>query len=133
MNQAPYLLPGARFGLRMNDSTLVDSMIRDGLWCALNDYHMGITAENIAQQYHISRQQQMPSPPTASTRPPQPSPRAYSTAKSSRSPVKTRKETIDFAIDEHPRASTTVESLAKLRAAFQKDGTVTAGNASGHQ
>ena len=131
MNQAPYLVKGARFGLRMNDSVMVDSMIKDGLWCAMNDYHMGITAENLARKYNISRQQQDEFAALSQQK----------TAKAIANgdfiyeivPValKKRKKTIDFKTDEHPRAGTTVEVLSKLRPAFEKDGTVTAGNASG--
>lgn len=131
MNQAPYLVSGARFGLRMNDSVMVDSMIKDGLWCAMNDYHMGITAENLARKYNISRQQQDEFAALSQQK----------TAKAIANgdfineivpvAVKKRKETIDFKTDEHPRAGTTVEVLSKLRPAFKKDGTVTAGNASG--
>lgn len=131
MNQAPYIVNGARFGLRMNDSTIVDSMVKDGLWCGINDYHMGITAENIAQKYNISRQQQDEFAALSQEK----------TAKGITNGefkdeivpvvVKKSKETIEFTIDEHPRAGTTVEVLSKLRPAFIKDGTVTAGNASG--
>jgi acetyl-CoA C-acetyltransferase len=131
MNQAPYIVNGARFGLRINDSTIVDSMVKDGLWCGINDYHMGITAENIAQKYNISRQQQDEFAALSQEK----------TAKGITNGefkdeivpvvVKKRKETIEFTIDEHPRAGTTVEVLSKLRPAFIKDGTVTAGNASG--
>lgn len=131
MNQAPYLVNGARFGLRINDSTIVDSMVKDGLWCGINDYHMGITAENIAQKYNISRQQQDEFAALSQKK----------TAKGITNGefkdeivpvvVKKRKETIEFTTDEHPRAGTTVEVLSKLRPAFIKDGTVTAGNASG--
>ena len=131
MNQAPYLVKGARFGLRMNDSAIVDSMIKDGLWCAMNDYHMGITAENLARKYNISRQQQDEFAAISQQK------TAKAIAKGDFRDeivpvaVKKRKETIDFKTDEHPRAGTTVEVLSKLRPAFEKDGTVTAGNASG--
>jgi acetyl-CoA C-acetyltransferase len=131
MNQAPYLVNGVRFGLRINDSTIVDSMVKDGLWCGINDYHMGITAENIAQKYNISRQQQDEFAALSQEK----------TAKGITNGefkdeivpvvVKKRKETIEFTIDEQPRAGTTVEVLSKLRPAFKKHGTVTAGNASG--
>ncbi len=132
MSRAPYLMPSARFGARMGDAELVDSMIRDGLWDAFNDIHMGITAENLAEQYAISREEQDEFA-------------AASQQKAGHSvnngafkdeivpievPVKGGTETVDA--DEHPRADTTTEGLAKLRAAFKRDGgTVTAGNASG--
>lgn len=131
MNQAPYLVSGARFGLRMNDSAMVDSMVKDGLWCAMNDYHMGITAENIARNYNISRQQQDEFAALSQ----QKTAKAIANGEFADEivpvAVKKRKETIDFKTDEHPRAGTTVDVLSKLRPAFEKDGTVTAGNASG--
>ncbi|MBN2456167.1 MAG: acetyl-CoA C-acetyltransferase [Sedimentisphaerales bacterium] len=131
MNQAPYLVRGARFGLRMNDSTIVDSMVKDGLSCAINDYHMGITAENIAKKYGISRQQQ----DEFAARSQQKAAKAIASGEFAEEivpvTVKKRNQTIEFRTDEHPRAGTTTEVLSKLRPAFQKDGTVTAGNASG--
>lgn len=130
MNQAPYIAPGVRGGLRMGNGTLVDTMVNDGLWCSLNDYHMGITAENLAEKYSISREEQD----------------AYAAESQARAanalkedvfkdeivPIEVRagKQTVTFEKDEHPR-ETSVEKLAKLRPAFKKDGTVTAGNASG--
>ncbi len=131
MNQAPYLLPGARFGLRMNDTTLVDSMVRDGLWCALNDYHMGMTAENLAEKYHISRQQQDEFAVQSQQKIVQALAGGAFAEEIVAVPVKNRKETIEFKADEHPRPDTTMEVLAKLKPAFKKDGTVTAGNSSG--
>ena len=131
MNQAPYFTNGARFGLRMNDSAMVDSMIKDGLWCAINDYHMGITAENIAEKYNISRQQQDEFAALSQQK--------AATAIASGQfedeivpvAVKKHREMIDFKTDEHPKVGTTAEVLSKLRPAFKEDGTVTAGNASG--
>jgi acetyl-CoA C-acetyltransferase len=115
----------------MNDSTVVDSMVKDGLWCAIKDYHMGITAENIARKYKISRQQQ----DEFATLSQQKVARAIANGEFAEEivpvMVQKRKETIEFKVDEHPRAETTVEVLSKLRPAFKKDGTVTAGNASG--
>ena len=131
MNQAPYLVNGARFGLRINDSTMVDSMVKDGLWCGINDYHMGVTAENVAEKYNISRQQQDEFAALSQQK------AATAIADGEFADeivpvtVKKRKETIEFITDEHSRAGTTVEVLSKLRPAFKKDGTVTAGNASG--
>lgn len=132
MSQAPYLLEGARDGYRMGDQKVVDSMIRDGLWCAFNDYHMGITAENLCERYQISREEQDEFS-------------AWSQQKANKAiqegrfhdeivavTVPQRKgEAILFEQDEFPRASATVDALAKLRPAFKKDGSVTAGNASG--
>jgi acetyl-CoA C-acetyltransferase len=132
MTRAPYLIPSARFGARMGDAQLIDSMVHDGLWDAFNDIHMGITAENLAEQYGISREEQDEFA-------------AGSQQKAERAvaegvfkdeivpievPVKGGTRIVDT--DEAPRAGTTSDSLAKLRAAFRRDGgTVTAGNASG--
>ncbi len=132
MNQAPYIMPKeVRFGgLRMGNATLVDTMIKDGLWCATNDYHMGSTAENLAKQYGITREAQdafaLQSQQRAQAA------IAEGLFKNEIAPVtiKERKENRIFDTDEHPRA-TTAESLAKLRPAFDPVGTVTAGNASG--
>ena len=131
MNQAPYLVKGARFGLRMNDSALEDSMVKDGLWCAIKNYHMGITAENLAEKYGISRKEQDEFAALSQ----QKAARAIESGQFEEEivpvPVKTRKETIEFKTDENPRTGTTVEVLAKLKPAFKENGTVTAGNASG--
>jgi acetyl-CoA C-acetyltransferase len=132
MTRAPYLLPAARFGFRMGDAEVVDSMVHDGLWDAFNDIHMGVTAENLADQYGIGREEQDEFA-------------ANSQQKAERAvadgvfkdeivpievPVKGGTRLVDN--DEHPRAGTTADALAKLRAAFRRDGgTVTAGNASG--
>ncbi|PCN45396.1 acetyl-CoA acetyltransferase [Brevibacillus laterosporus] len=132
MSQASYLLEGARDGYRMGDQKVVDSMIRDGLWCAFNDYHMGITAENLCERYQISREEQDEFA-------------AWSQQKANKAiqegrfldeivPVtipQKKGEAILFEQDEFPRAGATVDALAKLRPAFKKDGSVTAGNASG--
>lgn len=132
MSNAPYLLPGARTGFRMGDATAVDSMIKDGLWCAFCDIHMGITAENIAAQYGLTRAQQDEFSAWSQEK-------ALAAIESGRFteeivPVlvpQKKGEPKSFDTDEFPRAGTTVEALAKLRPAFKKDGTVTAGNASG--
>ena len=132
MTRAPYLFPAARFGARMGDAEMIDSMVHDGLWDAFNDIHMGVTAENLADQYGIGREEQDEFA-------------ADSQQKAERAiadgvfddeivpievPVKGGTRVVDT--DEHPRAGTTAEALAKLRAAFRRDGgTVTAGNASG--
>jgi len=132
MSQAPYLSMGARDGFRMGDQKLIDSMIHDGLWCAFNDYHMGITAENICDQYEVTRQEQDEFA-------------AWSQEKAAIAinegkfkdeivaiEIPQRKgESIYFDKDEYVKAGTQVEKLGKLRPAFKKDGRVTAGNASG--
>ncbi|MEJ2716658.1 MAG: acetyl-CoA C-acetyltransferase [Deltaproteobacteria bacterium] len=132
MSAAPYLLDKARWGARMNDSVLTDLMIPDGLWEIFNDYHMGLTAENVAEQYGISREEQDELGALSQQR-------AEQAIKSGRFkdeivPVTIPQRKGDpkvFDTDEHPRMGTTSDALAKLRPAFKKDGTVTAGNASG--
>jgi acetyl-CoA C-acetyltransferase len=132
MTRAPYLMPSGRFGARMGDAQLIDSMVHDGLWDAFNSIHMGITAENLAEQYDISREEQDEF--AASSQ--QKAERAVADGVFKDEiapievPVKGGTRTVDS--DEHPRAGTTAEALGKLRAAFRRDGgTVTAGNASG--
>ena len=131
MSTAPYYTKDARFGAKLGNFELEDSIIHDGLTDAFENYHMGITAENIAEQFAISREQQdkfaVLSQQKAST--------AIEKGKFSNEivpiAIKTRKEEKVFDTDEFVRPSTNLESLAKLRPAFKKDGTVTAGNASG--
>ncbi|MRM09778.1 acetyl-CoA C-acyltransferase [Enterobacter cloacae subsp. dissolvens] len=132
MSNAPYLLDGARSGLRFGHTGLQDSMIVDGLWDAFNDYHMGITAENVARQYGISREQQDAFAAGSQQK-------AASAIESARfeaeiTPVTVKqgkKPPLVLHHDEQPRAGTTAEQLAQLRPAFRpEDGTVTAGNAS---
>ncbi|MCL6576532.1 acetyl-CoA C-acetyltransferase [Kyrpidia sp.] len=132
MSRAPYLTEGARSGLRMGHAELVDSMIKDGLWCAFTDVHMGITAENVAERYGLTREEQ----DAFALRSQQRAAAAIAEGrfKDEIVPVEIRGrkgEVSVFDTDEHPRPSTTAEALAKLRPAFKKDGTVTAGNASG--
>jgi acetyl-CoA C-acetyltransferase len=132
MSRAPYLMPKARFGARMGNAELVDSMINDGLWDAFNDIHMGITAENLAEQYEIAREEQ----DEFAARSQQKATEAIESGvfKEEIVPIEVpeKKGTRVVDNDEHPRAGTTAEGLAKLRAAFKGDGgTVTAGNASG--
>ncbi|MCY9694791.1 acetyl-CoA C-acetyltransferase [Paenibacillus alginolyticus] len=132
MTQAPYLLPGARSGLRLGDSTMVDSMIRDGLWCAMCDIHMGITAENIAEHHRVTRAEQDEFAAWSQLKAEQAI--ASGRFKDEIVPVaipQRKGEPVLFARDEFPRAGTTAEILGKLRPAFKKEGTVTAGNASG--
>jgi acetyl-CoA C-acetyltransferase len=131
MSNAPYVLDKARTGYRMGNATVTDAMIQDGLWCAFNDYHMGITAENVAEQYGISREAQdqlalaSQQKATAAI--------ANGDFKKEIVPVeiKTKKGSVVVDTDEYPKAGTTLEKLQGLRTAFKKDGTVTAGNASG--
>ena len=131
MTRAPYLIPSGRFGARMGDAQLIDSMVHDGLWDAFNDIHMGVTAENLAEQYGISREEQDEFAVSSQ----QKAERAVADAVFKDEivpievPVKGGTRVVDN--DEHPRPGTTAEALAKLRAPFRRDGTVTAGNASG--
>lgn len=132
MSQAPYLLLNARDGFRMGDQKLVDSLIHDGLTCSFNEYHMGITAENLSERYEISREEQDEF--AASSQQKAAEAQSSGKFKDEIVPVKVpqrRGEPIIFDSDEYIRHGTTVESLAKLKPAFKKDGTVTAGNASG--
>ncbi|ARU87383.1 acetyl-CoA C-acetyltransferase [Pseudomonas sp. M30-35] len=131
MSLAPYVMPGARTGLRMGHTKIIDSMITDGLWDAFNDYHMGITAENLVEKYDISRKQQDAFAAASQLK-------AVTAAEAGRfdaeiTPImipQRKGDPIAFAKDEGPRAGVTAESLGKLKPAFKKDGTVTAGNAS---
>jgi acetyl-CoA C-acetyltransferase len=132
MSQAPYLIKKARWGVKMGNDELVDSMIHDGLWDIFNNYHMGITAENIAQKYNISREEQ----DEFSTKSQNKAENAIKGGifKDEIVPVEIpqpKGDPIIFSQDEFPRFGTTKEALAKLKPAFKKDGTVTAGNASG--
>ncbi|HIK75165.1 MAG: acetyl-CoA C-acetyltransferase [Alloalcanivorax sp.] len=131
MSLAPYVLPKARTGLRMGHATLVDSMIQDGLWDAFNDFHMGITAENLAEKYSLSREAQDAFAAASH----QKAAAAINEGrfKNEITPVAVPQRKGDPKIvdtDEQPRGDTTADSLGGLRAAFKKDGTVTAGNAS---
>ncbi|NMZ59328.1 acetyl-CoA C-acetyltransferase [Pseudomonas nitroreducens] len=131
MSLAPYVLPKARTGLRMGHAELQDTLLRDGLIDAFNDYHMGITAENLAEKFGISREAQDAFAAQSQLK-------AASAIEAGRfkdeiTPVlipQRKGEPLSFDTDEQPRAGTTAESLAKLKPAFKKDGTVTAGNAS---
>lgn len=131
MSMAPYALPDARFGYRMNDGAVKDLMIYDALWDSFNQYHMGITAENVAEQYGITREMQDNFAVISQQK-------CESAKNAGRFQeeivpvsVKSKKETLLFEQDEFPRSGVTLESIAKLRPAFKKDGTVTAANASG--
>ena len=132
MSLGPYLIPNARSGYRLGNGELIDATVHDGLWCAMEDCHMGITAENVAAEYGVSREDQD----------------AFSTESQRRAGAATeagrfREEIVAVPVpqrrgdpqlietDEYPRPDTTIETLARLRPAFQPDGGVTAGNASG--
>ncbi|MFZ1947415.1 MAG: acetyl-CoA C-acetyltransferase [bacterium] len=132
MSQAPYLLRQARTGYRLGNGTLVDSVVYDGLWDVYNDFHMGNTGELVAEKYKVSRQEQ--------------DEYAYNSHRKAVAAIKTGKfrteivpvaipqkkgDPVKFDVDECPREDTSIEALAKLRPAFKKDGTVTAGNAPG--
>ena len=131
MSAAPYLLPNARFGYRMNDGKMVDAMVRDALWDAFYDVHMGVTAENIAKEFAISRAEQDAF--AAASQQKCEAARNAGIFKEEIVPVevKQKKSTFLFDTDEQPRDGVTPESIAKLRPAFLPDGTVTAANASG--
>ncbi|ABA73817.1 acetyl-CoA C-acetyltransferase [Pseudomonas fluorescens] len=131
MSLANYVMPGARTGLRMGHAQIVDTMISDGLWDAFNDYHMGITAENLVEKYEISREQQDAFAAASQQK-------AAAAIEAGRfvdeiTPIlipQRKGDPVAFKVDEQPRGDTTADSLAKLRPAFKKDGSVTAGNAS---
>ncbi|WP_313527575.1 acetyl-CoA C-acetyltransferase [Anaerotignum sp.] len=131
MTQAPYVLEKARGGFRMNDGKIVDSMVRDGLTDAFHKYHMGITAENVAEKYGVTREMQDNFALTSQQR-------AENAQKTNRFAdeivpvtVKNRKGDIVVSQDEYPKHGSTLEKLQKLKPAFKEGGTVTAGNASG--
>ncbi|WP_447594130.1 acetyl-CoA C-acetyltransferase [Aquipseudomonas campi] len=131
MSLSPYVLPQARTGLRMGHGKVVDTMIQDGLWDAFNDFHMGITAENLASKYAISREQQDAFAATSQQRASAAQEAGRFDAEITPVLIPQRKgDPVSFARDEQPRAGTTAETLAKLKPAFQKEGSVTAGNAS---
>lgn len=132
MSQAPYVLKGARWGQRMGDGKMVDSMINDALWDAFNNYHMGVTAENIAKEWNLTREEQDEFALNSQLK-------AEAAIKAGKFkdeivPVlipQRKGEPKVFDTDEFPRFGSTIEGLGKLKPAFIKDGTVTAGNASG--
>src|SRR5881398_1333312 len=134
MTNAPYLLPQARKGYRLGDAQIVDSMVRDGLWDVYNDYHMGITGENVAEKYGITREEQDEFAVNSHRK-------AVAAIKECRFksqivpvelPAKKKGAApVVFDKDESPREDTTIEILRSLKPAFKKDGTVTAGNAPG--
>lgn len=131
MSNAAHALPGSRNGQRMGNWNMVDTMISDGLWDAFNDYHMGITAENIADQYQIGRSEQDEF--AAASQAKAVAAIAAGTFKDEITPVvipQRKGDPVVFDTDENPRAGTTADKLAGMRPAFKKDGSVTAGNAS---
>ncbi len=131
MSGAPYISHNMRWGARMNDVKLVDMMVYDGVFDVFNQYHMGITAENVAEKYGITREMQDEIAYNSQMK----AAKAVASGRFKEEivpvEVKKKKETIVFDTDEYVKAQTTLEGLAKLRPAFKKDGTVTAGNASG--
>ena len=131
MSMAPYAIPQGRYGYRMGNATMVDTMVNDALWDAFNNYHMGITAENICDQWGLTREQ-LDEFAAASQ---QKAAAAIEAGKFKKEivPVEVakKKETVIVDTDEGPRPGTTAESIAKLRPAFKKDGIVTAANSSG--
>src|SRR3984893_134565 len=134
MSNAPYLLPPGRRGYRLGDAQIVDSMVNDGLWDIYNNYHMGITGENVAEKYGITREEQDQFAVNSHRK-------ALSAIKECRfksqilpvelAPKKKGEAPVVFDKDESPREDTTIEVLRSLKPAFKKDGTVTAGNAPG--
>jgi acetyl-CoA C-acetyltransferase len=131
MSQAPYLLKGAREGYRMGNGEILDSMLYDGLVCAVMGYHMGNTAENLAQQYSVTRQEQDELAFLSHQRAVKAIQAGTFKAEIVPVTIETRKGNVIVDTDEHPRADITMEKLTAMKPAFKKDGTVTAGNASG--
>ena len=131
MSAAPHVLPNSRNGKRMGDWKLVDTMVNDGLWDAFNDYHMGQTAENLAEKYNISREEQDEFAAMSQQRAEEALKQGYFEEEVLPIEVPQRKgDPIRFTRDEGPRAGVTTDMLARLKPAFTRDGTVTAGNAS---
>lgn len=131
MSQAPHVLPNSRNGQRMGNWTMVDTMIKDGLWDAFNDYHMGATAENIVEKYGITREEQDEFAAASQQKAAAARDAGYFDSQIVPISIPQRKgDPLIVDKDESPRAGVTAESLGKLRPAFSKDGTVTAGNAS---
>lgn len=131
MSASPHVLPNSRDGFRMGDTKLVDTMITDGLWDVYNQYHMGVTAENVAKKYDVSRAEQDVF--AAASQQKAEAAQKAGKFKDEIIPVEipSKKGATVFDTDEYPKHGTTVESMAGLRPAFNKEGTVTAGNASG--
>uniref|UniRef100_A0A2M4BQK0 Putative acetyl-coa acetyltransferase n=1 Tax=Anopheles marajoara TaxID=58244 RepID=A0A2M4BQK0_9DIPT len=130
MSKSPHVLH-LRAGTKMGEAKMVDTMLNDGLTDAFHDLHMGITAENLAKEYEISREAQDAFAAKSQQLTEESQKKGHFNDEIVPVPVVGRKETVQFAVDEYPKQGTTVESLAKLRPCFIKDGTVTPGNASG--
>jgi acetyl-CoA C-acetyltransferase len=130
MSQAPHVAH-LRNGQKMGDVKFIDSMIKDGLWCAINGYHMGNTAENVAKKWQLTRDEQDAFAAASQQKAEAAQKEGRFTAEIVPVTIQTRKGDVTVDTDEHPKHGTTVESLAKLRPAFDKEGTVTAGSASG--
>jgi acetyl-CoA C-acetyltransferase len=131
MSASPHVLQGSRDGFRMGDAKLIDSMISDGLWDVFNNYHMGMTAENIAKKYDISRRDQDEFAAASQQKAEAAQKAGKFKAEIAPLEIVSRKGTTVFDSDEFVRPGTTVEALSNLKPSFSKDGTVTAGNASG--
>lgn len=131
MSLSPYVAPAVRTGLRMGHAKLVDSMIQDGLWDIFNDYHMGITAENLVEKYSLTREEQDAFAAASQQKAVAAIEAGHFKNQITPISIPQRKgDPLVFDTDEQPRAETTSEALAKLKPAFKKDGTVTAGNSS---
>ncbi|WP_227765418.1 acetyl-CoA C-acetyltransferase [Zhaonella formicivorans] len=132
MSRAPYLLHTARWGQRMGDGWLVDGMIKDGLWCAFGDYHMGMTAEKVAERYNISREEQDAFALESQRKAKMARQKGFFAGEIVPVSIPQKKgEPVIFSQDEYPRPDSSLEKLASLKPAFLNGGTVTAGNASG--
>lgn len=131
MSMAPYAMMKGRYGYRMGNAELVDTMIKDALWDAFNDYHMGITAENICEQWGLTREELDRFAAESQRKCEEAQKNGAFKDEIVPVEVKKKKETVIVDTDEGPRPGTTVEVLGKLRPAFKKDGMVTAGNSSG--
>lgn len=131
MSLAPYVLDKARYGYRMGNSKIIDTMVNDALWDAFNNYHMGITAENVAEKYGITREMQDEFAAASQQKACAAQEAGKFDAEIVAVPIKSKKETVMFDKDEGPRAGSTAEGLAKMKPAFKPDGgSVTAANAS---
>lgn len=131
MSNAPYVLKQARFGYRMGNAPVIDSMVNDALWDSFNDYHMGITAENVCEQWKLTREELDAYAVNSQEKVIQAIKNGCFKEEIVSVTIKKKKETIVFDTDETPRTDTTLESLLKLRPAFKANGMVTAGNSSG--
>ncbi len=131
MSRAPYLLPAMRSGARLGHTEAVDAMVHDGLWDAIHGYHMGITAENIAEEFNISREEQDLFALASQQKYEAAHQAQHFDAEIVPVTVQNRRNTLTHTVDEHPKPNTSLEKMEALRPAFKADGTVTAANASG--